>query len=390
MKIIVLGGAGDMGSMTVRDLAANQVVEELVIADYNLDAALALAKELDDPRVTAVKVDANDHDALVAAIAPCDVAASAIGPFYAFERKCASAAIAAGRHYVSLCDDYDAAQAVFELDGDATKQGVTVLTGLGWTPGVSNVLVRKAADQLDTIEHINVAWGASADDSKGFAVILHTLHIFSGRVPSYQDGELVEVPAGSGKERVRFPEPVGDCKVYHLGHPEPVTLPLTYPEVKTVTLKGGLSENLLNALSILMARLHLSNTHRKRVAVAKLLKPLLPVIGWIGRPAEPSSGIRVDVTGTRRGNAVELCYGAADHMDRLTGLPMAIGAVMLGRGEIARRGVVAPEACIPPDRFISEMTARGVKFREGPEMSTPMQVRDDREAAQASEVESIG
>ena len=374
MKIIVLGGAGDMGSMTVRDLAANPDVAELAIADYNLEGAQALAAEISDPRVTAVKVDANDHESLVAAIEPYDVAASAVGPFYAFERKCASGAIDAGKHYVSLCDDYDAAQSVFELDGKASERGVTVLTGLGWTPGISNVLVRKAAEQLDTIERIHVCWGASADDSEGFAVVLHTLHIFSGKVPSFQEGQLIEVPAGSAKEQVRFPEPVGDCNVFHLGHPEPVTLPRTYEDAHTVTLKGGLSENLLNSLSILMARLHLSNTHGKRVAIAKLLKALLPVIGKIGRPADPSSGIRVDVIGKRDGDTVEISYGSADHMDRLTGLPMAIGAVMLARGDILRRGVMAPEACIPPDLFIEEMSQRGVKFYEGPEMTQPMQV----------------
>ncbi len=374
MKIIVLGGAGDMGSTTVRDLAANPDVGELAIADYNLEGAQALAAEINDPRVTAMKVDANDHESLVGAIEPYDVAASAIGPFYAFERKCASGAIDAGRHYVSLCDDYDAAQAVFELDEKASERGVTVLTGLGWTPGISNVLARKAAEELDTIERINVSWGASADDSEGFAVVLHTLHIFSGRVPSFQEGQLIEVPAGSGKERVRFPEPVGDCNVFHLGHPEPVTLPRTYPNVTTVTLKGGLSENLLNSLSIMMAKLHLSNTHGKRVAVAKLLKTLLPVIGKIGRPTEPSSAVRVDVAGTWNGDPAKVSYGSADHMDRLTGLPMAIGAVMLGRGDISRRGVMAPEACIPPDLFISEMSKRGVKFFEGPEMAQPMQV----------------
>jgi len=319
-----------------------------------------------------VKVDANDHEALVAAIEPHDVAASAVGPFYAFERKCAAAAIEAGRHYVSLCDDYDAAQAVYELDEAARERDVSVLTGLGWTPGISNVLARKAADQLDEVEEINVAWGSSASDSEGFAVILHTLHIFSGTVPSFQDGELLQVPAGSGKERVLFPQPLGECNVFHLGHPEPVTLPLTYPRARTVTLKGGLSEDMLNSLAILVARLHLSNTHGKRVAVAKLLKALLPVLGRIGKPAEPCSGVRVDVKGVKDGDPTRITYGAADNMDRLTGLPLAIGALMLGRGEITGRGVLAPEACIPPDPFIAELAKRGVTIYEGDRFERPV------------------
>jgi lysine 6-dehydrogenase len=369
MKVLVLGGAGDMGSRTVRDLAEQPQVEALVIGDYNQAAAQALADDLASPKVTPLKVDANDRRALVQAMADCDVVASALGPFYRFEAKCAEAAIEARRHYVSLCDDYDAAQAVLELDQKARDGGVTVLTGLGWTPGVSNVLARKAADQLDETEEIHVAWGSSASDSEGFAVILHTLHIFTGMVPSFRDGELVRVPAGSGKETVLFPQPLGPCNVFHLGHPEPVTLPRTFGGVKTVTLKGGLSENLLNTLAILLSKLRLTATAGRRDALAKLLKLVLPALSKIGKPTNPCSAVRVDVKGKRNGQPVKLTYGAADHMDNLTGVPLAIGALMLGRGDVTERGVVAPEACVSPDLFIEELGRRGITVCEGDDLT---------------------
>lgn len=365
MRVIVLGGAGDMGSRAVRDLVEQPEVEALVVGDYDEAKAQALTESLDNPKVSALKVDANDHASLVAAIGEHDVAASAVGPFYRFEVKCASAAIDAGCHYVSLCDDYDAAQAVFELDDKAKEQDVTVLTGLGWTPGISNVLARKAVDELDTAEEINVAWGSSASDSEGFAVILHTLHIFTGTVPSFQNGALVRVPAGSGKERVRFPQPLGECNVFHLGHPEPVTLPRTFASVKTVTLKGGLAESLLNFLAVMLSKLRLTNTAGKRQFMGNLLKVLLPALNKIGKPPNPCSAVRVDVKGEKEGGPAQITYGAADHMDNLTGVPLAIGAVILGRGEITQRGVVAPEACIPPDVFIRELAKRDIRVYEG-------------------------
>ncbi|MBI3910399.1 MAG: saccharopine dehydrogenase NADP-binding domain-containing protein [Armatimonadetes bacterium] len=372
MRVIVLGGAGDMGSRAVRDLAGQPEVESLVVADYDEARARALVASLNNPRISAARVDANDPGSLVDAMCGCDVAASAVGPFYRYEVKCAAAAIGARCHYVSLCDDYDAAQAVLELDQKAKEQDVTVLTGLGWTPGISNILARKAADAVDTVEEIKVAWGGSASDSEGFAVILHTLHIFSGRVPSFQNGRLVYVPAGSGKERVRFPAPVGEVNVFHLGHPEPVTLPRAFPGVRTVTLKGGLSEGFLNSLAILLNRLRLTNTARQREVIGKLIKPLLPALGKIGRPACPCSAVRVDVKGTRGGKLERLTYGAADHMNHLTGVPLAIGTVMLGRGEITRRGVVAPELCIPPDRFISELARRGITIYQGDRLESAL------------------
>ena len=363
MKVIVLGGAGDMASRAVRELAAEPEVTAVTVADYNLDAAEVLAREL-GAKVSAVWVDANDHGALVETIRGHTAAASGIGPFYRYEAKVARAAIDAGVPYVSLCDDYDGTQAVLELDGAAKAAGITVLTGLGWTPGLSNVLARKGAAQLDLVDEINVAWGSSASDSEGYAVILHTLHIFTGRVPSFQKGHSISVPAGSDREVVLFPPPVGRVNCYHLGHPEPVTLPRFLPGVRTVTLKGGLSEQPLNDLAIWLARLRLTDTPAKKDVVGQIIKATLPFLSKLGQAEEPCSAVRVDVGGWAGGTYRQVSYGVAAHMPELTGLPLALGALMLARGQVHMPGVVAPEACIEPEPFLAELERRGVAVHD--------------------------
>ncbi len=360
MKVVVLGGAGDMGSRAVRDLATKKEVTELIIADININAAENLAAKLGE-KVKAIYVDANEPKTLVKAIEGSDVVASAMGPFYKYEKVAVKAAIAARVNYVSICDDYDAVESILPLDEEAKNLGLSILTGLGWTPGISNILARKGAEQLDEVEEINIYWAGSANDATGLAVTLHTIHIFTGMVTSFMDGKRVEIPAGSGKEKVEFIEPVGFVDMYHLGHPEPVTLPLYIPNVKTVTLKGGLKESYLNQLAIAVARLGLTNTAGKKQALGKMLKALLPVLEKIQRPAVPMSGIRVDIKGYLQGKKQHLVYQAADHMDNLTGVPLAIGALMMGKGEITRKGVFAPEAAVDPDRFIDELAQRNIK-----------------------------
>lgn len=46
-------------------------------------------------------------------------------------------------------------------------------------------------------------------------------------------------------------------------------------------------------------------------------------------------------------------------------LAASIGALMLGRGAIAQRGVIGPEACVPPGPFISELAKRGIRIFGG-------------------------
>ncbi|AEE92135.1 Saccharopine dehydrogenase [Tepidanaerobacter acetatoxydans Re1] len=360
MKITVLGGAGDMGSRAVRDLAKSEEVTELVIADINIAAAKKLADALGE-KVKAVYIDANRPETLISAMQGKDVVASAMGPFYKFEKVAVEAAIASNVHYVSICDDYDAAESILTLDEKAKNANLSILTGLGWTPGISNILARKGADELDEVEEINIYWAGSASDATGLAVTLHTIHIFTGKVTSFIDGKKIEIPAGSGKEKVEFLEPLDFVDMYHLGHPEPVTLPLYLEGVKTVTLKGGLKESYLNKLAIVISRLGLTNTPSKKQFVGNVIKTVLPILEKIQKPAVPLSGIRVDVKGYLNGKRQHLVYQAVDHMSNLTGVPLAIGAMMMARGEITRKGVFAPEAAVNPDRFIKELAERNIK-----------------------------
>jgi saccharopine dehydrogenase-like NADP-dependent oxidoreductase len=360
-----------MGRRAVAELAREPDVERVAIADLDRAAAAAVEREIVGP-VGVLHVDARDPAALAHALEDFDVVASALGPFYAFETRCAGAAIEARKPYVSICDDYDAAQDVMLLDARARARGVTVLSGLGWTPGVTNVLARRAAASLDRVEEIRVAWASSAADSKGHAVVLHTLHIFSGLVPSFEEGRPVRVDAGSGRERVRFPEPVGEVDVFHVGHPEPVTLPQNFPDVRRVTLKGGLVEGLLSDLAIGLARIGLASTPRRRELLRRAIEPLVPLLGRVGRPGSPCSAARVDVLGTREGRPARLCSGAAAPMAVLTGVPLALGALMLGRKAIAQPGVLAPEACIDPDPFLAELARRGIALFVGERLDQPL------------------
>ncbi|MGE5576995.1 MAG: saccharopine dehydrogenase C-terminal domain-containing protein, partial [Syntrophothermus sp.] len=165
---------------------------------------------------------------------------------------------------------------------------------------------------------------------------------------------------------VSFPAPLENVTVYHLGHPEPVTIPRFIKGVKVVTLKGGLTEPFLNRLAVGIARMRLTNTKRKKDVVGGIIKATLPALEKLGKPGIPISGMRVDVKGLYKGKPRHMVYKAANHMNNLTGVPLAVGALMLGRGQIKRKGVFAPEAegAVDPDLFLTELAERGVFVSE--------------------------
>ena len=85
----------------------------------------------------------------------------------------------------------------------------------------------------------------------------------------------------------------------------------------------------------------------------------------LGKPSSPCSAIRLDISGKKGGSAKKFTYGAAGHMSALTGYPLAIGALMIGRGEIDAPGVQSPESCVDADSFLAELGKRGVVVYQG-------------------------
>lgn len=365
MRIGMLGGCGDMGSRAVELLALQDDVEQVLVLDRDEAAGRRLQAAF--PRVEAATIDADDHDALVASLRGLDAVASALGPFYRFEVPLASAALEAGVDYVSICDDHAAATQVLGLDGAATERGVAILTGLGWTPGLTNLAARRLHDELGGLDAVRVYWAGASSDAVGRAVVLHTLYAFDGDVPVAREGLLQQVRAGSGREPVRFPAPLGLVETSYLGHPEPVTMPRFLKGVRRVDLKGGLAERPLNSLGRTASRLGLTRTHARRERLAGLLHPVLPALERLVGAAPPASAWRVD--GVYGGEHRSL-WGQGRMRD-LTGVPLACGALLLARGEIGRTGVFAPEADGVPHQRLWDMLALHGISAEDPGRTAP-------------------
>src|ERR1051326_6656948 len=142
MKIIVLGGCGFMGSEVTSDF------EEIVIADADLERAQALATELGGDRVRAIRADAANEIGLTETLRGFEVVANCTT--YHFGLIVSRAAIKAGINYIDLGGLFNTPRQL-ELDAEARQAGVTVCLGCGATPGVTNLMTRKAANQLDEV-----------------------------------------------------------------------------------------------------------------------------------------------------------------------------------------------------------------------------------------------
>ncbi len=371
MRIIVMGGAGDMGSRAVEELSQTEGIGQVTIADRNRAAASRIAEELKgrNAKVDVATVDADDHAGLVRAMKRYDIAVSALGPFYLFEAKLVEAALEAGVHYTSINDDWLAADQVITRFSDrARERGITVITGLGTSPGISNMGIRHFANQLDRVRRVEVSVYLPLDGGGGEAVIGHTLFITSGRIALWRKGRRMMVSACSETRMLDFPR-FGRQKVWNMGHGEPVTVPLFLPGLEEVNFFMGFGKG--SNLIVIPARLGLFNGQARRRVFTKLFR-------WthhMGRQKDPEWGaVRIDVWGEKDGREVYRQAFGIGQMREATGLSLAVGTIMLARGETLtdRGGVYAPEACLDPVRFLTYLKERGIPSYYDLDMTQPV------------------
>ena len=378
MRVIVLGGCGEMGSEATRDLARTSEFEEIVVADLSLEKARALAAELGGGRVRALQVDAGDERRLSEQLKGFDVVANCTT--YHFGMKATRAAIRAGVNYLDLGGLFNTPKQL-ELDEEARASGVTVCLGCGATPGVTNLMARRAADQLDEVDEVHVAFASFRSVAPSPGLLDTVLDEFSpgSRRFFWRAGEFVEVPAFSGAKRVRFAEPVGEAEVYYVPHSETHALPRFLGKgVRLVDVRGTWRPEIMRALRV-FAEFRLTGdgavsfAGREIRSKAFLREHILQHAAEVGGEGEWAFLLNVEVTGKRDGKARSFEYTTSHPARgvwgttataRVTGIPASIGAQKLARGEAASAGVMSPDACFEPLSFFEELSRRGIVVRE--------------------------
>ncbi|HOO55197.1 MAG TPA: saccharopine dehydrogenase NADP-binding domain-containing protein [bacterium] len=358
MKVVVLGGCGDMALVAVNLLNNEADVEELCIADINYEKAKKLASER-APKATAAKIDAMKPETITELVKDYDVALGFVGPFYMFEKKIANACIEAGTNYVSIMDDYDAYLEVIQLDEKAKQAGVTCICGLGNSPGITNILAKKGYLSMDEPEKINISWTGGSDEDIGPANIKHVLHIFSGTTLQWKNGHEVRVKTGTARKIVEFPAPINKVPVYYTGHAESVSVPRNLKGLKEVTLHGGAHPAYISRLAILVGKLGLTNTPKKRERLANFFTPIEKA-GVFSKGGVDKSVFRIDAYGKKDGKPVHHYYTGVGHIAEITSIPCVEAALMMARGELKNPGIHAAESALEPDDFLPRLEKRGV------------------------------
>ena len=375
MKILVLGGAGAIGSEATKDLVKTSSFSEIVLGDLAEERTKDFISKLGDKRLSFVRADANNIEELAAVMKGFDIVASTLPFRYDFNvTKAAMKARVNGIDVASTEDQYG-------LSVDARKAGITYVAGCGATPGTTNLMAKYGIQKLDKAEEVQIAFAAFRSTAIAPGLLYTTLWEFDPAVQEriyYNDGEFVRVGPLEGKKVVEFHEQIGKQEVCYVPHEEPRTLSQTFPQLKKIEMRGCFPPDTMDLIKTLVKY----NFYQNGLVEANgaKVKPIDFVFNFLLQsPAAKENplwayGLVVEVIGVKNGKPARVVlrnshppmdeWGGRSAYSKNVGIPLSIGAQMVASGKVKQRGVLPPEACFDSVEFFKELSKRGIRIEE--------------------------
>ena len=368
MNVLVLGAAGGMARVVIKDLLA-------FAPDVSVTAADTRAVEAGDPRVRAAAADVRDEEATARLIAGHDVVLNCVT--YYFNLPVMRAALRARVPYADLGGLYHGTLEQFRLHEEFTRAGIPAVLGMGSTPGITNVMAGALARGFDAVDAIHVRVGCIDHSASGPLPVPYALDTvideFSLEPIVFRQGRAEAVAPMSGEETIAFPEPVGKAHAFYTLHSEVARFPRSFPNLQEASFKVAFEPDFTRKMRFLV---ELGFASREKLPAD--VSPREMLLTLAGRQATPAGEpddcdvLRVDVSGRRRGRAAtaraemtvlphpkwKIGAGALD-----TGVPLSVVGQMLASREITEPGVLCPEKVVPDTLFFRELERRGMWTR---------------------------
>ena len=226
MKVLVIGGAGTIGSVIAWDLVKDNEVEAVGIIDKRKD----IPKRINSNKVIMHVLDITDREKTKRLMKEYDVGVISL-PDRRTSYKVIDTAIEARLDIVDILEEYHRSPDPYEIEGlevpskttleeygewlhrKAIDNDVILLDGLGFAPGLSNITLGEGIRKMDKAESaIGRVGGIPAKEAAKKHPLKymvtwafkHVLREYMVKVKVIKNGEIVEINAMSDRENFRF------------------------------------------------------------------------------------------------------------------------------------------------------------------------------------------
>jgi saccharopine dehydrogenase-like NADP-dependent oxidoreductase len=396
MRAVILG-AGGVGGAAANIAARKDFFESVVMADYDLARAKAVAETTGDKRFSGVQVDAGDSASIAELLreTKADAVLNACDP--RFVMPIFDAAFETGVTYLDMAmslsqphSDQPYARTGVKLGDEQfakaaewEARGLLALGGIGVEPGLSDVFARYAADSLfSSIDELGVRDGANLvvegyEFAPTFSIWTTIEECLNPPVIWEKDRGWFTTAPFSEPEVFDFPEGIGPVECVNVEHEEVLLMP-RWVDAQRVTFKYGLGDEFIEILRTLH-KLGLDSTAPVSVGGAKVsprdvVAACLPNPATLGDQMHGQTCAGTLVTGTGKdGKPREVyLYQVADNEQCMrewgsqavvwqTAVNPIVAMELIAAGTWSGAGVLGPEA-LDPQPFLDLLAEYGAPW----------------------------
>jgi saccharopine dehydrogenase-like NADP-dependent oxidoreductase len=376
MKIVVLGGYGNVGSGVVKLLTRDPLFERITIVGRNPAKGEKILEIVgNDPKVGFECLDIEQGERLAGLLSGYDMVMNVSMSKYHI--PVLEAAEKAGVHFMSL-GSFRPPQ--LEFDQGFKDKGLIAILGMGSCPGMSNLMAAHGIRRLDEAEEVHIRVGTKRHEVyKGFHMTPSGLvSEFIDKPLMYIDGEYKELPALSGREWYSFPEPFGGkTEGFFALHPEIFALPVSYPQLKTVTYRVGFPDEVWQIIDVLqsigLARKDPIRVKGVDISPLEYLDAASGGFDPLGMYIEETKALQVEVRGKKDGKARSYVYtllGSSNKKKKMIGSSfwVSVPAVIALKEYLDtyrdRTGTFTPERLFDPGPIMNKVREQGILIEE--------------------------
>jgi len=369
-------GAGKMGVVLAKDLIEIDHECTVTLMDVDFEKLRHASKFIGNDRLLPLQRDIEDENQRLEVMEGKDVALCAL--LHEHSLMSLDAAVAKGVHYIDLVGEAPLKR--MEYDSKAKEKGIAVISGLGVSPGITNICVGRAVHLLDEAEKGIVGVGGVPVAPKpplNYRIVYAVeslLGLYEREVLILKDGKIKRIAPLTGVERIQFSVPFSEMEWFYTDGLSSMTYTMQ-GKIKDLAEKTIRHRGHVEGVEMLKACGFFSRgpveVDGQKIVPRRMLEVLLDERMKLGDERDATL-LKIKVSGKKDGNLAAHEFEMVDYFDagrgyssmaKTTSFPASIGAQMIMSGQISQRGVLFPENVFDGDLyapFMDALSTRGV------------------------------
>ncbi|WP_417624403.1 saccharopine dehydrogenase NADP-binding domain-containing protein [Paremcibacter congregatus] len=361
-RVLIIGGYGNFGWFIAKSLAQEKNIR-VIIAGRSLEKAKRLAATIDavnDVEVCYTDINQKFSEAL-SSIAP-HIVIHTSGPFQSQGYDVANICIDQGIHYIDLADGRDFVAGIGELDGQAKKNDVLVVSGASSVPCLTAALVDYYKGEFSILEVLDYGITTAQKTARGLATTEAILGYVGKPIKTLIEGEWCHVFGWQGL-RARKYRMLGRRFLAYCDVPDLALFPKRYPGLKTIRFYAGLEISFIHLTLWMLSGVVRIGGIRNLEKVAPLMLRISHLFDFLGTD---TSAFHMTLSGKGRAGAAksitfELTARSGDG-PYIPTMPAILMAKKLANDDVKVRGAFPCVGFITRDEYLGALEGLDISW----------------------------